>query len=750
METLTKNKALFYYFLTSLIFLSSFWLISSGTTFIYDWGWPIFDMKQFWNGLIGDSSFGLFSALSKIGPAIFGLFGLIHFPPSVFLKLFIFLVHFIAGYGFYKFIKSRMKLETVAIISGLAYAFSSYIFIRGIVGFVWSMVAYAVLPIFILKYLKPKKKILDYLIIGFLFSLIFGQTQTGLLTVLIITIYLIIGLFSSNRMVAVKNYFLTLASLFVFALPWFVALLLKNSDTSIVSGGTVTTLNFIAALPHSFRNFFMLSDHHITSSFFYPLSRNKIFLLGWLIVWFVAFCAIFNKKNRELVWTLIVSCLIVLPFIKGPLGVFGKFYVWFFNHVPQIAVFRETYHFEFLFAIALCVLFAFGLDWLWEHINALKLKVESEKSKSTFRTGLKALFAGSAIFIVAPYLTFDYAGYFKLQKIPTEYAELHNYFQGNQDVCHKIYYPPGLGFMYFKDNNQSGIAANFDTIASSLGVPYLSDGTSVLNTPSEEMFYRNELVSEFYKKEADNGEFSSLSQEGNVDCVILRLDTETKYQTSSNLWQEKDPKIVKKWVNTDLKSLIESKQGLMLDKQFGENIWIYKINDQDKGNNNQLGFNFQSLKLEKTGLPTIEQFNPSTALRAGEPAIVTLRLTDWADVNSYYKNGWSRGRYDFWRKHLFTQLRQDFIYTDKKDSILTGKIDKNGDYELWTRHLTGGTPGELEIKIQNTKYKIQKDSGEEKFVWKKLDDIHLDGKTDVQIKNITGENAIADLVLVGK
>ena len=180
-----------------------------GLPFKYDWSWPFFDMRQFWNGLLGDSSFGLFSAFSKNDSALFGLFGLIHLPPSILFKVFIFLVHFIAGYGFYKFIRSRVKSEVVAIVSGLAYAFSPYIFIRTIVGFVWSIVAYAVLPIFLMKFWQAKKKILDYLIIGFLFSLIFGQTQAGLLTLFIITIYTVYTVIGLLGRLLCRKYTLT-------------------------------------------------------------------------------------------------------------------------------------------------------------------------------------------------------------------------------------------------------------------------------------------------------------------------------------------------------------------------------------------------------------------------------------------------------------------------------------------------------------------------------------------------------------
>ncbi len=733
-------------------FLSRY-LFDFALPFKYDWVWPLINTIELWNRLFGDSSFSLLGMLSQNASVLFGVIGLLGLSPEIFFKVFIIAIHACAGYGFYRFIFNRTKSYPIAMIAGIAYAFTPYIFIRTIVGFIWSLFAYAVLPFFLDYYFNSnsKNKIKRFLILGILMSLIFAQVQAGLLVGLILFVNLAITLFNKNFPIRVKSIAYVFLGFLLVNMPWIILALRQKRNLEMTSGGSATTLSFIANLPHSFRNIFMLSDHHITYFFFYSLAHEKLYLAGWLLVWFVAFCAIFNKKNRELVLTFLISSLIVLPFAKGPVGIFGAFYAWFFNHFPQIAVFREVYHFEFLYAISLCVLFAFGLDWLWNRISNLKLSVVSCQLSTPIRTGLRTLFAGSAIFIIAPYLTFDYAGYLKLQKIPSEYSELDQFFKEDKNYCKKIYYPPGLGFVYFKNDKTPG-ASNSDVLAQSLGVKYLTDGASVLVLPSEEMFYRNELVSEFYEK-GDNGEFASLMQEGDVDCVVLRLDTETKYSGASNLWREKDPAVVKKWNNTDLKVLTESKVGLKLEKQFGENVLIYK---EDPTTKIRIGRNY-----EITGKPAIQspprrdpvqnagQFSNLPAGRQGS-AISQLQLTDWATNSAYYKDGWSRGRYDFWRKHLFTQLRQDFIYTDKAGSILSGKIEEKGNYEVWARYLTGGKPGEIELRIMNYELSIQKDLGDEKFIWKNIGSINLNGKTDIEIKNISGENAIADLVLVKK
>ena len=147
--------------------------------------------------------------------------------------------------------------------------------------------------------------------------------------------------------------------------------------------------------------------------------------------------------------------------------------------------------------------------------------------------------------------------------------------------------------------------------------------------------------------------------------------------------------------------------------------------------------------MEETGKSAIQQF-----LGTRNSELVTLPLTDWAINFVYYKDGWSRGRYDFWRKLLFAETRQDFIYTDKPNAVLNGKVEHDGNYELWVRYLTGGEAGSWELGVGSSKFEIQKDIGAEKFVWKKLGEVNVQKDDIIKIKNITGENAIADLVLV--
>lgn len=735
-----NNRIIFsFYFIAALIFTFFLWS-QDGNPFRYDWDWPIFNMKEFWTGLSINSQVagGLIAAVSRNATLLFGLPGLINVPPAWCLKFFIVIIHTAAGYGFYLLVSSRIKNKLVAIAGGLFYAFTPYVFIRTIVGFIFSLLAYAVLPYFLNLYLITKKQTWQYAIPGLLLSLIFAQVQAGLLTLLFIGLYSTISSIANrDYKLQLKNFFSTLFFWILSAMPWIIMVLAKSKDNSFppANGHEATTLSFIASLPHSLRMMLMTTDHHITYEYFAPLAHNRFVVAGYLLFYIVGLCALFAKINRKLVLTAIITLVVILPFFTGPIGHFGSFYTWVYDHFPPIAIFRETYHFQFIIAFVAVLLFTLGSDVLYSFIGRY-IKVK------TLAVCTKIIILLSAVPLIYQYFTFNYAGYLSLQPPPKPYYALNQYLKNNPSTCQKIYYPPGLGFISFtNDKLASRGASNSDLFASAIGLPYLDQGASVLNFAKDDTYYRNEVISQFYEKD-DGGEFVHLLNEGSIDCVVARTDIVTQYHNASNLGREQDSTIKEKWLNTDYLGLIIAKKGLKEIVNFDNTIYIFK-----PGSDTQSSIINTNNVVES--LPNTQNLIPK----------IYLPLTSWANNYFYYKDGWSRGRYDFWRKHLFTRLRQDFIYTDKTGTVLSGNISERGKYELWVRYLTGGTTGEVKLRIirlgdnsesrqENYELRMQKEAGEEKFIWNKLGDIELDGKASVEITNIIGENAIADIALV--
>jgi len=703
------------YFLISFIFLYPV-LIQSGVPFKYDWFWPLFDMGEYFRVAIDKSNFGLFSSLGRYANIFFAFFGWLKISPNLALKIFLLIIHTVSGYGFYLFASKRVKFKAVTFLAGIAYAFSPYIFIRTIVGFVYSLIAYACLPLFLHIFInRERKRAVDFLSLGLLFTFVVSQIQAGVLLLILI---LIITLFERKKVkLRLKELVIIFATVFLFALPWIIYMVLNGSVGQKIDGNQVTTLNYIANLPHSLRNVLFLSDHIITRDYFYSFAREPITVIGFVIFYLVAMISIFDKKNRSLVLPLIISSVVIIPFSIGPTGIFAGFYSFVFSYLPQIAIFRETYHLIFLLAFNLTTLFAIGLNFVSDGL----------KKNRPFFWLIKIIAASSILIVIAPYLGFDYAGYFNLQEIPDEYRQADDFFQENTDYCKKVYYPPNLGFIRFaSDPTAETSASNSDTIAWDFNLPRVTDAASVLSVVNDEMYRRNHLTSQFLEF-SDNGEFASLAREQGVDCVIIRDDLTSLYFLANNVWRDPSFDVRLKWMNQNMLYLAENKNGLRLEKQFGDKIYLYKID---------------------VNWPTIQPVSQSTL--GSLPEGQKLAITDWASNYDWYTEGWARGRYNFWRKHLFAQLEQDFIYTNKPGSEIIGKINKEGSFDLMVRYLDGGDSGKFEIRMSKFETIIEKESNEERFVVKNLGEVEVKKGDTITIKNVLGENAIADIVLVKK
>jgi hypothetical protein len=709
-----KNWPFLVYLIISLIFLYPT-IKNQGIPFKYDWSWPIFDLRYFLNIVFGTDNQGLVAIFGKNLFFILGLFEFIKFPPELLLKIFLVLVYSLSGYGFFRFVESKIDNRIIAITSGLFYAFSPYIFVRTITGFLTSLAAYAALPWFFWFYFADrnrKKNICYYLLIGLLFSLVFSQVQAGILIFLVLAIDLIIGSFQKSLLQKLKHFLFTVISLIFFHLPWVILSLLTPNRSAIPTGAEVTTLNFIASLPHSLRNVLMLSDHHITRDFFYALGREKMFIVGFCGFFAVALLSIFNKRLRSISLPLIISSILILPLTIGPTGIFTKVFTDLFNFFPPLATFRETYHFQFLLAFALVFLFAIGADWLIEKIPKKIIKT---------KTSLAIVISALGLFIIAPFFTFDFAGYLKFQEIPGDYLKFKEYVN-KESVCKKVYYPPSLGFIYFK-NDQSQDALNADILASNLGIPYVSFDSSVLNTTSDGMYFRNQLTSAFLNGNQQE-KLIALMKAGGVDCLAVRDDLDNKYHQVSNLSREPETAVRKKWLSPDLLSLATANPYLALDKKFADKIYLFKISD--------LGEKISAFKTKETTEPFSD----------GE----YLPLSDWASIFDYYRDGWSRGRYAFWKRPAFADLSDDFIMTDTT-GVLENKIGQRGRYRVYSRYFDGDPSAAWELSIDNQKFTINNNSDRQVFIWRELGVVEIENG-DLKIENLSGLNAIAEIVLV--
>lgn len=697
-----------YLFLTVVMLFP--YLFFGGVPFKYDWTWPWFDFRIMMGTLLNTLT-GLPDTMNRTPFFLFYLTGYLVRNPDIFFRIFLISVFTFSQYGMNIFLRDLTKNKMLSFLGGFFYGFSPFIFIRLVVGFSGTLIAYTFAPYFLFCYFQKAKNWKFYLITGSLLAMIFAQIQVGFLMAGFIFLHSLFLLIQKNPEVKlnIKKLFIVALVCVTYFVFWFIILKISGGHTELHQGKEFTTLNTIASMPRSYKNIITLSDHHITFYYFSKLIDKRLFLLPFIILWGFAGLAVFDKSKRNIVIPSIVLLILTSPFLKGPSGLFGGFYTWAYNHIPYMSLFRETYHFQFIWTLILIITSIVGIDYgikKWDRCRVMFILIVPF----------------IAFGFTYPFITYAYNDFLKPIKVQADYQQLYKDLS-QKKICSFAYYPPGLGFDKLKIDPTPN-ASNSDNIAFSLGIPYLDDGSSVLNLPTEDRYFRNELVSQFYETK-DDGTFVSLLLEKKIDCVIVRNDVISLYNDASSLHLENDKIVRQKWLNQNYIKLLNSKKGLQLVKRYGNDIYIYKPN--------------KSIRRHKIIYNRIEP------LPIGDK--ILLPITDWAYNFAYYEDGWSRGRYDFWRKMLFSQLRQDFIYTDKKGSKVVGKVAQRGSYELWARYLTGGTAGNVEIKMSNDKFTIIKDPGEERFMVKKLGDVNItDGK--VIIENVQGENAIADLFLV--
>jgi len=706
---LKNNWPFFGYFLISIVFLSPI-LIQDGVPFKYDWGWPLFSMNEFWRGLFDPNNSGILVVAGKYLNLFLGLPSLIGLSPSISLKLFLLSIHTFAGYGFFLFLNRRGVAKYVSFICGLAYAFSPYIFIRTIVGFLTSLIAYAVLPFFIDRFISVNfKRLSDFAILGLLLTFIFAQIQAGVLTLSFLLFWMLIPEKESRFITRFKKIIFLGISTLAINLPWIVVSFFSQKGSEIPVASGVTTLNFIASLPHSLMRVLMLSDHHITYTFFSQLDKTPFVLISFALIYLIALFAFADKKNRSLVISIMLPAVAIIPFSIGPTSFFATFYTFAYNHFSYLALFRETYHFEFWLSFALISIFAFGINWILNCRQGKKYQLLA-----------KIVAAILVLAIVAQYFSFNYFNRFSLHQLPKEYDQLNAYLK-KADVCSKIYYPPSLGFIYFA-NDLTADGVNTDLIAKSIGISSLTDGASVLNIENAEMYTRNRLTSHFLNQE-DSGEFAELLSESGADCMIVRTDLKSNFYLDAKINFETDISIHSKWIENDnMLALAQSKKNLVLEQQFGSNIYIYKLAEVDR----------QPYQNERI---------------AFQPSGKKLPITIWANEFNYYKDGWIRGRYAFWRKEIFADLMQNFIYTTKVGATLSHQSDENLSGELLIRYFDNQEAGSFELTVDEKKFVIEKNGSLDQFVVKSLGQVEIKKGDMITIKSISGENAIADLVI---
>ena len=110
---------------------------------------------------------------------------------------------------------------------------------------------------------------------------------------------------------------------------------------------------------HAFASNFLTNPIFITLSFIFPI-------LAYLSLFFVK-----ERKNRLLIYLLVILSLVALVFTAGPRSQIGIIYKAFALYLPGFAIFRSAYYkFGYAFWFAYAILIAFSLDYIFSRIQA--------------------------------------------------------------------------------------------------------------------------------------------------------------------------------------------------------------------------------------------------------------------------------------------------------------------------------------------------------------------------------------------
>lgn len=134
---------------------------------------------------------------------------------------------------------------------------------------------------------------------------------------------------------------------------------------------------------HAYAANFFTNPIFISLSFIFPI-------LAYLSLFFVK-----EKKNKLLIYLLVILSLVALVFTSGPRSQIGIIYKTLALYVPGFAIFRSVYYkFGYAFWFAYAILIGFSLDYIFSRIQA---KLSKNFAK---------FFSGAAIIAVAIFIVF--------------------------------------------------------------------------------------------------------------------------------------------------------------------------------------------------------------------------------------------------------------------------------------------------------------------------------------------------------
>jgi hypothetical protein len=362
---------------------------------------------------------------------------------------------FITFSGFSAFLLGkRLGLNSVAsIAAGLIYVFSPIIFTRVLSGHSYYLLAYLLVPLVLLTFIRAREENNRVLFIasGLILSLAIVQLQFLIMIPLVLAIFSITDLSNIKKSIIGLGVVLSICFL-VTLLPVVLSqIMVKASDISLNPIHLYSGLRFLEHAPASdlLKSFRLLGYEIVpysyvnlgTSKDFYHVGNNipqVIFYLDFLLP-ITGFSALLFRRDRYTIPLALVA-IIGLFLLKGSNPPFSEAFSFLFT--KGLFIFREMWHTSFLYAFSITFLCAFFIDSIMRlfslnHLHNLKGTL-SRYAKFALPVFLMSIIALANGF---PLLKGDFGGYVQTYNMPDSYRALYDIFSENLSSSNTLILP---------------------------------------------------------------------------------------------------------------------------------------------------------------------------------------------------------------------------------------------------------------------------------------------------------------------
>lgn len=221
-------------------------------------------------------------------------------------------------------------------------------------------------------------------------------------------------------------------------------LILKQSSLSDL-GSAYTGIGMVKFLSFaSFSQSLSLLHSNWPDNIFGKTGFMKPEFLAIPIFAYVSLFFVGKQKNINKVITFFAVLGIVGAFLaKGANPPFGNIYLWLFENIPGLVMFRDPTKFYLLIALSYSILIPFSIYSVSGWFNS------KFKSKNYLSIILLIFFLGYWIFTIYPAIVGQLGGTFKNHEVPKEYALLKDFLYKQPEFFRTLWIPRQQRFSFF-------------------------------------------------------------------------------------------------------------------------------------------------------------------------------------------------------------------------------------------------------------------------------------------------------------